>query len=99
MPGSRRPDPAALELAELAARVAYMRPAYARAYLDALEQKGMIPPSSGYIHLHPAEVLVGTATIDAEESRRGRKHAEAGRRPTFVDTDVTAPLPVRKEAA
>jgi hypothetical protein len=82
-------DPVALEYAELAYRVATLRPMYARAFIAALERAGRIP--RGVFFIHDAELMHISEERDAAETKSGRLHAERGRRPTFVDTNIREP--------
>ncbi|MCK9687288.1 hypothetical protein [Scleromatobacter humisilvae] len=88
-PHSPLVDLVALEYAALAYRVATMRPAYAKAFIAALERAGRIP--RGAFFIHDAELMSISDERDAAETKSGRLHAERGRRPTFVHTNVTEP--------
>ena len=80
------PQAQATDFAVIACSIATGRPLYARAYLAAMEAAGRIP--KGLYRVHDGEINRVSESHDAEESRRGRLHAEAGKRPTFVDTDI-----------
>jgi hypothetical protein len=73
------------ELARMAVCVASGRPAYGLAYIQALERAGRIRP--GVFQIHDAEML--HTARDQVETERGAIHAERGRTPTFVDTNIT----------
>jgi hypothetical protein len=70
----------------LALRIASLRPLYARAYIQALEVAGRVP--LGAFYLHEGEMVRVSPERDAREIARGRRHANTGVRPTFIDTNI-----------
>jgi hypothetical protein len=59
---------------------------YARAYIQALESEGRVP--QGVFYVHEGEMIRVSPERDAVEIARGRRHAAAGVRPTFMDTNI-----------
>lgn len=76
----------AAHYAWLALCIASLRPLYARAYIQALEAAGRIPRGAFYVH--EGEIIRVSPERDAIEIARGRRHANAGVRPAFMDTNI-----------